>query len=159
MKIIIGIGSMRVSNDPAGVLITHALGSCIGVTVYDPVVKVGGLLRFLLPASPPNGGNSPQNPFVFADTGIPLFLQETYKLGGEKSRLQVKIAGGSQLLDYPPFLNIGEKNREAAKKIFVENDIPIQAEEVGGSMNRAIGLEISTGRVWVRTSGEGEKGI
>lgn len=159
MKIIIGIGSMRVSNDPAGVLITHALGSCIGVTVYDPVVKVGGLLHFLLPASPPNGGNFPPNPFVFADTGIPLFLQETYKLGGEKSRLQVKIAGGSQLLDYPPFLNIGEKNREAAKKILLKNDIPIQAEEVGGSMNRAIGLEIATGRVWVRTSGEGEKGL
>jgi chemotaxis protein CheD len=159
MKIIIGIGAMRVTRDPADVLITRALGACIGVTVYDPAVRVGGLLRFLLPEAPSNGGSAPKNPFLFADMGIPLLLQQVVQLGGEKSRLQVKIAGGSEFLDRPGAFNIGEKNHAAVEKILLQNDIRIQAEEIGGPSNRAIGLEIATGRVWVRISGEGEKNI
>ena len=159
MKIIIGIGAMRVTRDSSDILITHALGSCIGVAAYDSVVKVGGLLRFILPQSPPNGENFPINPFIFADTGIPLLLQQAYQLGAEKSRLQVKVAGGAQFLEHPGFFNVGEKNHAAVRKILLENDIRIQAEEIGGTGNRAIGLEIATGRVWVRTSGEGEKDI
>jgi chemotaxis protein CheD len=62
-------------------------------------------------------------------------------------------------LEHPGFFNVGEKNHTAVRKILLENDIRIQAEEIGGTGNRAIGLEIATGRVWVRTSGEGEKDI
>jgi chemotaxis protein CheD len=159
MKIIVGIGAIRVTRDPADVLITHALGACIGVTVYDPAVKVGGLLRFILPQSPPNGEKFPMNPLIFADTGVPLLLQQAYQLGAEKSRLQVKVAGGSQFLGHPGFFNVGKENHAAVRKILLQDDIRIQAEEIGGTSNRAIGLEISTGRVWVRTSGEGEKDI
>ena len=99
------------------------------------------------------------NPFIFADTGIPLLLHQAHQLGAENSRLQAKVAGGSQFLDHPGFFDIGKKNYAAVRKILLQNDIRIQAEEIGGTSNRAIGLEISTGRVWVRTSGEGEKNI
>jgi chemotaxis protein CheD len=159
MKIIVGIGAMRVTRDSSDILITHALGACIGVALYDPAVKVGGLLRFILPQSPSNGENVPINPFIFADTGIPLLLQQAYQFGAEKSRLQVKVAGGAQFLDPPGFFNVGGKNHTAVRKILLDNDIRIQAEEIGGTGNRAIGLEIATGRVWVKTSGEGEKDI
>jgi len=159
MKIIVGIGAMRVTRDPADVLITHALGACIGVTIYDPAVKVGGLLRFILPQSPPHGENFPMNPFIFADTGIPFLLQQAHQFGAENSRLQVKVAGGSQFLDHPRFFDVGKKNHAAVRKILLQNDIRIQAEEIGGTGNWAIGLEISTGRVWVKKSGEGEKDI
>ena len=51
MRVIVGVSDMKGSNDPETILVTHALGSCIGVVIYDAVAKVGGLLHYLLPES------------------------------------------------------------------------------------------------------------
>jgi chemotaxis protein CheD len=156
MNLIVGMGGMQVSDDPKVTIVTYALGSCIGLTVYDPVGRVGGLLHYMLPESSTNPDKAQINPCMFADTGIPLLFQEVYRLGGDKRRMQVKAAGGAQLLDDSGYFNIGKRNYMALRKILWANSVLIQAENVGGQVNRTVRLDISSGRVWVKSSRDGE---
>ncbi len=148
---------MQVSKDPRITIVTYALGSCIGITIYDPLAKVGGLLHYMLPESSTNPEKASKNPFMFADTGVPLLFQEAYRLGGEKTRMRVRVIGGAQLLDDSGYFNIGKRNYMTLRKILWVNNVLIQGEEVGGQVNRTVRLEIDSGRVWVKTSGDGEK--
>lgn len=156
MKIIVGVADLGISNDPGHTLVTYALGSCIGIAIYDPLVKVGGLLHYMLPDSSLDPDKAQKNPYMFADTSIPLLFKEAYKLGGEKKRMVIKVAGGSQLLDDSGQFNIGKRNYMALRKIFWTNGVLIHGEAVGGSTNRTVRLELSTGRVWIKTAGYGE---
>jgi chemotaxis protein CheD len=157
VRIIVGVADMKVSNHSESTLITYSLGSCIGVVVYDGVARVGGLLHFMLPESHIDPEKARRNPWMFADTGIPLLFKEAYKYGAEKARLVVKIAGGSQIMDDKGFFNIGKRNYAAMRKIFWRNNVLIKAEDVGGMINRTVRLEMATGKVWMKTSGEGER--
>jgi chemotaxis protein CheD len=159
MKIIVGIADMKVSDDPDATVITYSLGSCIGVSIYDSMARVGGLLHFMLPDSTIDPQKAMQNPWMFADSGIPLFFKEAYQLGAEKKRLNVKVVGGAQILDDSNFFNIGKRNYMTLRKIFWANNVLIRAEQVGGNVNRTLSLELSSGKVWVKTSGDGVKEI
>jgi chemotaxis protein CheD len=70
MQVVVGVADMRVSNQQGEVLVTHALGSCIGVAIYDPTAKVGGILHFMLPDSNLDPGKAQEHPHMFADTGL-----------------------------------------------------------------------------------------
>ena len=157
MNLIVGMGAMQISKDPKVTIVTYALGSCIGIAIYDPLAKVGGLLHYMLPESSTNPEKASKNPSMFADTGVPLLFQETYRLGAEKTRMRVKVVGGAQLLDDSGYFNIGRRNYMTLRKILWANNVLIQGEEVGGQVNRTVRLEIGTGKVWVKTSGDGEK--
>ena len=159
MELIVGVADMKVSRDPDVVLVTHSLGSCIGVAIYDPVVRVGGLLHYMLPDSDLDLKKSRDNPAMFGDTGIPLLFKSTYKFGAKKSRLKVVVAGGAQIMDQKGLFNIGKRNHTLLRKMFWRNNVMIDFEEVGGTVNRTIRLEIKTGNVWLKTSGLGTKRI
>ncbi len=157
MKIIVGIADMGVSRDQQSGLITYSLGSCIGVAIYDPVAGVGGLLHYMLPESQIDLQKAQKNPFMFADTGIPMLFKEAYRVGASKSRIIVKVAGGSQILDDSGFFNIGKRNYMALRKILWKNNVLIKAEDVGGQVSRTVRMDLATGKVFLRYSGEGEK--
>lgn len=157
MKIIVGIADMGVSRDQQSGLITYSLGSCIGVAIYDPVAGVGGLLHYMLPESQIDPQKAQKNPFMFADTGIPMLFKEAYRVGASKSRIVVKVAGGSQILDDSGFFNIGKRNYMALRKILWKNNVLIKAEDVGGQVSRTVRMDLATGKVFLRYSGEGEK--
>ena len=156
MKIIVGISDMKVSNKPDDVLITYSLGSCIGVVVWDPVAKVGGLLHYMLPDSSLDKDKAEEKPFMFADTGIPRLFKETYKFGAIKNRLIVKAVGGSQIMDNAGIFNIGKRNQAVLRKMFWKNQIMLAKEDVGGKGNRTVSLEIGTGITHLKVSGRGE---
>jgi len=145
---------MKVSGNIDDMLITHALGSCIGVAIYDPMVKVGGLLHFMLPDSSLDSKKAKKKPAMFADTGIPLLFKSCYKLGAEKKRIIVKIAGGARILDDANYFRIGQKNITALRKMFWRNNILIDGEDTGKNYNRTVEAYISTGRVIVKSSGK-----
>ena len=150
-RIIVGISDLKVSGNIDDALITYALGSCIGVAVYDPKVKVGGLLHFMLPDSSIDSNKAKVNPAMFADTGIPFLFKSCYRLGAEKRRMIVKIAGGANILDDANYFRIGQKNITALRKIFWKNNVFIDGEDTGKSNNRTVQLEISTGKVVIKT--------
>ncbi len=145
---------MKVSHDIDSVLITYSLGSCIGVSIYDPVAKVGGLLHYMLPDSNLDKGKAQKNPYMFADTGIPNLFKAAYKLGAVKQRMKVIVVGGAQVLDQKGFFNIGKRNHMALRKIFWKNKVMIDYEEVGGNVNRTIKLQVQDGVSWLKVSGQ-----
>jgi len=157
VDVIVGVADMKVSDDPSVTLVTHSLGSCIGLTVYDPVVKVGGMLHYMLPESQLDSNKARNNPWMFADTGIPILFKSCYKLGAVKGRMIVKVAGGSQVMDSSGVFNIGKRNYAALRKIFWRNNVLIDAEDIGGSVNRTMRLSIATGEVTLKISGQGNK--
>ncbi len=151
---IVGISDCKISNDPEDVLVTYALGSCLGVSVYDPCVKVGGLLHFMLPDSSLDLNKACGNPAMFADTGIPLLFKSCYQLGAQKGRMIVKVAGGANILDDTNYFRIGQKNLTALRKIFWRNNVLIDGEDTGRNYNRTIRLYIADGRVLVKNSNQ-----
>ncbi len=159
MDIIVGVSDMKVSNARNAVLSTYSLGSCIGIAIHDAVAKVGGLLHFMLPESSLNSEKAQTHPFMFADTGIPLFFREAYKMGAQKQRLKVIVVGGSRTLDPQGFFNIGQKNINTVQRLFRENDIKVDFQEVGGSFNRTLKLSINNGKILLQTSGKRKRVI
>jgi chemotaxis protein CheD len=155
-NLIVGVSDCKVSRDPEDCLITYALGSCIAILIHDPITQVGGLLHYLLPDSTIDAQKTARNPFMFADTGIPALFHLAYGLGASKSRLRVTVAGGAQVLCSEMF-NIGKRNQLAMKKILWRAGVLIHQEETGGEHSRTIRMELSTGRVFLRTAGNGEQ--
>jgi chemotaxis protein CheD len=150
---VVGVGDCAVSNDPEAVLVTYALGSCIGVAVHDPVAKVAGLLHYMLPESSLNPTKALERPYMFADTGIPLLLESACRLGAAKARLKVSVVGGAQLLDSNEIFNIGKRNHLALRRIFWKSGILVHYEDVGGTSSRTIRLEVATGQLTLRHGG------
>jgi chemotaxis protein CheD len=151
-NIIVSIADLKLSNKPGDVLVTFALGSCIGISIYDPTAKVGGLLHYMLPDSTLDSGKAQGQPAMFADTGIPLLFKSCYRLGAEKKRLIVKVAGGASILDDAQFFRIGQKNITAMRKIFWKNNVMIEAEDTGLTYNRTMRLDLTTGKVTIKSS-------
>jgi chemotaxis protein CheD len=146
MDFVIGISQMKVARDYEGGLITHALGSCLGVVVYDPVVKVGGLLHYLLPLSSLHESDAVTTPCKYGDTGIPLLFQEAYRLGAAKDHLRVVIAGGGQFL-IGGSVDVGARNVAIARRLFLKNRVLIAGESVGGQVPRTLRLDFSSGAI------------
>jgi chemotaxis protein CheD len=156
MKQIVGVADMKVSNNTGESIITYSLGSCIGLVIYDPVVKVAGMLHYMLPESSLDKDKARAKPYMFADSGIPRLFKSAYQLGAVKQRLKIYAAGGAEILDQKGFFNIGKRNYMALKKIFFKNNVMINKQNVGGNVNRTVRIEIATGDIFVKTSGSKE---
>ncbi len=154
--LIVGIGDCKVSRNPCDVLVTHALGSCIGVALYDPIARVAGLLHFMLPDSSLDLDTAARRPFLFADSGIPLLLQGIRQLGASKSRSIVMVAGGAQMLNPNGTFNIGHRNQIAMRKAFCKVGVDVNQEEIGGMSSRTMKIDVDCGRVKISASGGNE---
>jgi chemotaxis protein CheD len=153
IEIQVGIADLKLTREP-GRLITLGLGSCVGVSLYDPVIRVGGLLHVMLPDS--TQFSNVNKPSKFADTGINLMIQELQKYGARVSRLQAKLVGGAQMfsgLDEKMTLNIGLRNTEKSREMLHKYSIRILAEDVGGNRGRTMIVDTVNGQVTIRTMG------
>ena len=157
-RIIIDISDAKVSNDPADVLVTYSLGSCIGVCLYDPAVSIGGMLHYQLPNSTMDAERAKEKPLMFADTGIEILIDKMSSMGAKRKRMQVKIAGGASMESGPDGFDIGKRNYLAIKKILWQNGMFIDAEDVGGTSPRNMYMNIANGAVTVKAKGC-EKGL
>lgn len=152
-KIIIGVSDANASNNPQDVLETYSLGSCIGVCLYDPVTKIGGLLHYQLPNAAMNVSRAQQNPFMFADTGMEKLINKMSSMGANKKRMNVKIAGGAAMENGPSGCDIGKRNYLAIKKVLWQNGMFIDADDVGGNLPRNIYMDIEDGAVKIKVNG------
>jgi chemotaxis protein CheD len=151
--LVVGISDCKVSQDAESILITYALGSCIAVTMFDPVAKIAGMLHYMLPESALDASKAQQNPCMFADTGIQLLLERVKAGGAQPRRMVVRLTGGAQVLDGEGVFQIGKRNYLAARKILWKAGVLIAAEAVGGEVPRTVRLEVGTGRMWLREGG------
>jgi len=145
---------MKISRQSGDVIVTHALGSCLGITAHDPVANVGGMLHVMMPMASVNPEKARANPYMFVDTGVPAFFDKIYRAGGKKNRLVVKVAGGANVQKTAKDrFAIGKRNHVVLKKLFWKNGILIESEDIGKDMARTMYLEIGSGRVWLSTAG------
>lgn len=145
---------MKIANGDGDVLVTHALGSCLGIAIYDPTAKVGGMLHVMMPQCSINPEKAKVNPYMFVDSGVPEFFRAVMGQGAVKGRLVVKVAGGANVQDVGnDRFAIGKRNYMVLRKLLWQNGVMIKAEDVGGSVARTMYLEIGTGRVWLSTAG------
>jgi chemotaxis protein CheD len=147
---------MKISGDSGDVIITHALGSCLGITIYDPIARVGGMLHVMLPLSTIDAEKAKQNPCMFVDTGVPKLFLDCYKAGARKEQLIVRTAGGACLHsnEEDDFFHIGKRNFIMLRKLLWKNGVLLKAYDVGGSESRTMSLDIDSGEVSIRASGQ-----
>jgi chemotaxis protein CheD len=153
MNVIVTVGDMKTGSN-GDVIVTHALGSCLGLVIFDPVSKVGGLLHAMLPLSKINPDKAAANPYMFVDTGVPALFNAVYKLGGVKNRLVVKAAGCGHPLGKEQMFKVGQRNYTVLKKLLWKNNILIESEDVGGTDSRTLYFEVATGKTMISSKGQ-----
>jgi len=153
----VGLGEIKVSDDPGTVLVAYGLGSCLGLTAYDPVVRIGGLAHMVLPY--PNG-TAHSSPGRYVAEAVPALLNAMGESGSLGRRLQFKVAGGAQMFTFDggnESLEIGRRNIEALREITSDLGMRINASDLGGNCGRTMKLQIATGLVIVSTAGSSEQ--
>ncbi len=154
MQYTVGISEMLFSNRMEDVLVTYSLGSCIGLTLYDPDAQVGGMVHCMLPLSRIDPVKAVETPGMFIDTGVVHLIQGVLDLGAQKRRLIARVAGAAKLLDESGVFNIGERNCVVLRKVLWKNNILIAAEETGNTIPRTLYLYMDTGRTTIKSQGQ-----
>ena len=156
MKYVVLVADMVIGGKE-DVLITHALGSCLGLMVYDPAIQIGGMLHAMLPLSKINTDKAKANPYMFVDTGVPFLFKKLYTKGVKKERLIIKAAGCANPLGKEEIFEIGQRNYTLLKKLLWKNSLLIAAENVGGTLSRTVKFDLSTGEVLIKSKGKETK--
>jgi chemotaxis protein CheD len=155
----IGLGEQAISRDPQDILVAYGLGSCLGIGMFDPIARIGGMVHAVLPENNTNNGSVPGK---FVDTGIRSLIEGMVKAGCDRRRLIVWMAGGANMLLSPTMtqaFDIGNRNTQSALKVFSALNIRLSGQEVGGNTGRTVRLYIAEGRLTVRLVGQQEHDI
>jgi len=156
-NLVVGISDCKTATEAGEQLVTYALGSCIAVSAWDPILKIGGLLHFMLPDSNLDSRRAEESPCMFADTGIPKLFDLLIRRGADRRRLVITLTGGAQVLDPHRVFDIGRRNHLAARKVLWKYGAMVAAEEVGGEVSRTVRLDVDSGRLLIREGGGVEK--
>lgn len=150
----VGMADLNICKNP-DIITTLGLGSCIGIALYDPVTKIGGLAHIMLPDSTKMKNNT--NIAKFADTGIEELVHRMVAAGVSRSRLVAKIAGGAKMFEVSGLSdvgNVGERNAEASKEKLKQLGIPLLAEDTGLNYGRTVELHCETGEFYIKSVGK-----
>jgi chemotaxis protein CheD len=161
-KISVGIADLQIARAPA-VLVSYGLGSCIGIALYDPYRKIGGLAHVMLPAQA--DGKRTEDSLKYADTAVEATVSRMLEAGCARGALLAKMAGGADMFpardaqdpNGPARPRIGERNAQAVRAKLEEMGIPLVAEDVGGNYGRTVELDPATGDLRVRSVRRGCK--
>jgi chemotaxis protein CheD len=148
----IGVADLKISGDVTDVLITYALGSCLGITVYDIKLKRAGLLHCMLPDSNLDRNKAAGNPFLYVDSGMKTMLDDFYRRGSRKHDLLIRVAGGSssKVNEEEDFFQIGRRNFVSLRKYLWDEGLMLKAYDVGGY---TVTLEVGNGKMLIKSKG------
>ena len=137
-------------------LITYALGSCCGICLYDPNIRLAALIHIMLPLNMETGR---KNTMKYADTGIRETLKQMEAKGARRARISAKVAGGAKMFAVSgsgSLGTIGQRNIESVHKVLRAENIRLVAEDVGGSVARTLSFDPATGRATIRSYGKAD---
>ncbi|OWA33784.1 chemotaxis protein CheD [Saccharibacillus sp. O16] len=154
----VGMADLNVVGN-SGILRTTGLGSCVGLTLYDPQIKVAGMAHVMLPSSD-IARESQINAAKYADTALPILVDKLLELGASKRRLIAKMAGGAQMFAFAgsgDTMRIGPRNVESCKEMLKKLGISLMAEDTGANYGRTIEISSDTGILTIRSVQKGVK--
>jgi chemotaxis protein CheD len=152
----VGISEYKTSKSPA-TLVTYALGSCVGIALYDSDTHIGGLSHIMLPYSSMRSDGFVDDRMKYADTAIPDLIAELERLGAKRGSLRAKIIGGANMFNMSgaSFIEtIGDRNIEAVRIVLGQLGIPLIAEDVGSNYGRTVYFLLEDGKVKVQSLGK-----
>jgi Chemotaxis protein; stimulates methylation of MCP proteins len=158
-EIRVGIAEYQASHSPSKI-ITIGLGSCVGITLYDPSEKIGGLAHIMLPDS--RQFSTVSNPGKFPDLAIPLLLERMMAMGAKRNGIYAKIGGGASMFNFNDkslIMDIGNRNVLSVKETLRKLSIPLRGEETGGNQGRTMVLDIGAGKTYIKTVSKGIREI
>lgn len=150
--IVVGIGDVKIAKNGEDI-VTYALGSCVGVCMYDEVLGVGGMLHAMLPTA--RKVNSEVRPAKYVDSGILILYNKLQSMGADTSRLKVKLVGGAKMYEYKTSMtevDIGTANVMQARSLLQKLGISIAKEVTGGEVGRTVHFTPANGRVEIRST-------
>jgi len=151
----VGVADLKISEDVEDLLITYALGSCLGITVYDLKRKRAALLHCMLPDSSMDKKKAEGNPFLYVDSGMKFILDSFYRKGSRKSDLVIRVAGGSssKMNEEEDFFKIGHRNFISLRKYLWDEGLLLKSYDVGGYSSRTVTLEVENGKMVIKSHG------
>ncbi|MFO7845230.1 MAG: chemotaxis protein CheD [Balneolaceae bacterium] len=151
MKTIVGVSDVHVSNNPDDIIITYALGSCLGIAVHDANAGVAGLLHVMLPLSKSDPEKAKAKPAMYVDTGLAELLKACYAKGASKINLVISVAGGASMKqnETEDYFKIGKRNFTTLRKLLWKNGFMIARQDVGGNRSRTMAIRVSDGLVTI----------
>ena len=155
--IVVGISDLNIAQK-GDLLVTYALGSCVGICLYDPVTKTAGLSHIMLPTIADFSSSNTVRE-KFADTAIEILLQKMLNMGAQKLRIRAKIAGGAQMfsnISNMSLAGIGERNVIAVKQELLRLRIPVVSEDTGKDYGRTVFFDADEGIMKVKSVNKGE---
>ncbi len=153
-RIVVGVSDLQVSRDPRAFIITHSLGPCIGLIVFDSGLRAGGLLHFQLPDSKGREQRAQEKPYMFGDVAVPRLIKKMYQWGSDLNLLHGSVFGGASMMDDDSVFKIGIKNTRVAKKILWQNSLRVKHEDVGGKSSRTVSIDLGTGIITLQKEGK-----
>lgn len=159
MNSVVGVSDWKVSNNGHDTIITYALGSCLGIVIYDPVVRVAGLLHVMLPLSKADPAKAKVKPAMYVDTGFATLLADFYDLGGQKRNMKLYVAGGASMRmdSKDDYFKIGSRNFTTFRKLLWKNGLMIDFQDVGGNISRTVAVRVMDGLVTINKQPVNEK--
>ena len=155
-KSVVGIAEIKIISGLDGELLTYALGSCLGLVVFDPDAHVAGLLHAMLPSSAVSPEKATATPAMFVDTGVPELFKACYRAGAVKQRLQVYAAGCAHLAapGESDMFQIGRRNMVTLRKLLWKNGVLLTRHDTEGAESRTMSLSMATGKVHILIRGQ-----
>lgn len=151
----VGVADLKISRDVEDLLITYALGSCLGITVYDIRLKRAGLLHCMMPDSSIDRSKAAGNPCLYVDSGMKVMLDNFFINGSRKNDLIIRVAGGSSSKENEEedFFQIGRRNFVSLRKYLWNEGLMLKAYDVGGYGSRTVTLEVENGKMLIKSKG------
>lgn len=133
------------------IITSLALGSSIGICLYDPTQQCGGFIQAILPYA-----TSAADDLKYVDHAIQHLYHHLLQYGSKKENLQAKLVGGARMFQFPDFITneIGKENIKAARSALDQLQIPIIAEDVGDVYGRTIHYHLEDGLVYIETKNQ-----
>lgn len=149
-KIIVGIGEGKLAEGEQ-ILVSYALGSCVGICLYDRAKLLAGMAHIVLPCKADSLNQ--ENAYKFADEGVRELIHLMTSHGADKRRLTAKLAGGAKMFETNNSKwEIGSRNTETVKRVLKEEGVRVAGEDTGKNYGRTITFYAENGQMRVRTA-------
>ncbi|MCY3410199.1 MAG: chemotaxis protein CheD [Candidatus Heimdallarchaeota archaeon] len=151
-----GIGEI-VFGEGEDILTAHALGSCVGLVLFDPEKKISGMAHVALPSMIKSVRNAEEHakrwPGRYADMAVKNLLEGLKQRGA--TNIYAKLAGGSIIFDIKVDPNQDHLGKQTYAKITEElsgRNITVIAQDVDGHWIRSLEFYNITGVLSVQKS-------